>query len=220
MAEAAKELGYQYLAITDHSKRVTIAHGLDEKRLRRQLAAIDRLNDELEGIRLLKGVEVDILQDGTLDLSDAVLMQVDLTVCAIHGGFGLSRIKQTERIIRAMDNPHFNILAHPTGRLINQRDAYDVDMEKVMEAALERGCYLELNAHPDRLDLDDVHCRMAKEMGLKVAISTDAHAASNLDYMRYGVDQGRRGWLEPEDVLNTRSFRELASLLRSRSIVS
>jgi DNA polymerase (family 10) len=214
MAEAAKELGYEYLAITDHSKRMAIVHGLDAKRLRRQLAAIDRLNDELDGIRVLKGVEVDILPDGALDLGDAVLKQVDLSVCAIHGGFDLSRIEQTERIIRAMDNPYFNILAHPTGRLINQRDAYDIDMEKVMEAALERGCHLELNAHPARLDLDDVHCRMAKDMGLAVAISTDAHATHDLGHMRFGVDQGRRGWLEPEDVLNTRSWRELRSLLR------
>jgi len=214
MAEAAKEIGYEYLAITDHSKRMAIAHGLDAKRLRRQLAAIDRLNDELNGIRVLKGVEVDILANGALDLSDAVLKQLDLTVCAIHSGFGLSRVEQTERIIRAMDNPYFNILAHPTGRLINQRDAYDIDMEKVMEAALERGCHLELNAHPERLDLDDVHCRMAKEMGLELAISTDAHTTQDLDHMRFGVDQGRRGWLEPMDVLNTRSWQELRLLLR------
>jgi DNA polymerase (family 10) len=213
MAEAAKKLGYAYLAITDHSKRIVIAHGMDEKRLRRQLDAIDRLNERLKGIRVLKGIEVDILKDGTLDMSDSVLKQLDLTVCAVHSGFRLSREKQTERVIRAMDNPHFNILAHPTGRLINQRPAYEIDMERVMDAALERGCYLELNAQPDRLDLNDVHCRRAKEMGLKLAISTDAHTTSNLEYMRFGVDQGRRGWLEPEDVLNTRNWRELKRLL-------
>ncbi|UCH29299.1 MAG: DNA polymerase/3'-5' exonuclease PolX [Myxococcales bacterium] len=213
MAEAAKELGYEYLAITDHSKRVVVAHGMDEKRLRKQLAAIDRLNEELRGVRVLKGVEVDILESGKLDLSDSILEQLDLTVCAIHTGLGLSRERQTERIIRAMDNPHFTILAHPTGRLINQRAACDVDMERVMQAALERGCYLELNAQPDRLDLDDAHCRMAKDMGLKLAISTDAHTADNLSYMRFGVDQARRGWLEPEDVLNTRSWRKLQKLL-------
>jgi len=213
MAGAAKKLGYSYLAITDHSKRVTIVHGMDEKRLRRQLDAIDRLNARLDRIRVLKGVEVDILADGTLDLSDSVLRHLDLTIGAIHSGFTLSRDKQSERIIRAMDNPHFNILAHPTGRLINQRPGYDIDMERVMEADLERGCYLELNAQPDRLDLHDVHCRMAKDMGLKLAISTDAHTTSNLEYMRLGVDQGRRGWLEPEDVLNTRPWRELKRLL-------
>ncbi len=213
MAEAAKKLGYAYLAITDHSKHLAIAHGMDEARLRRQLHAIDRLNAKLKGIRVLKGIEVDILEDGKLDIRDSVLKQLDLTVGAIHSGFGLSRAKQTERIIRAMDNPHFNVLAHPTGRLINQRAAYELDMERVMEAALERGCYLELNGHPDRLDLKDVQCRMAKDVGLKLAISTDAHAASNLQHMRFGVDQGRRGWLEPEDVLNTRPWQELERLL-------
>lgn len=213
MAQAARSLGYEYLAITDHSKRVTIAHGLDEKRLHKQIDAIDRLNATIRGIRILKGVEVDILDDGTLDLSDSVLEELDLTVCSIHSRLDLPRDKQTERIIRAMDNPHFTILAHPTGRLINQRAASDIDMEKVMEAALERGCYLELNAHPDRLDLDDVHCRMAKDMGLRLVISTDAHAASNLDYMRFGVDQGRRGWLEPADVLNTLPWSKLGKLL-------
>jgi DNA polymerase (family 10) len=213
MAEAAQALGYEYLAITDHSKRVTIAHGMDEKRLRKQLDAIDRLNAKLRGFRILKGIEVDILESGKLDLRDSVLKELDITVCATHSGLGVSRTRQTERIIRAMDNPYFKILAHPTGRLINQRSAYDVDMERIMKAALERGCYLELNAQPDRLDLNDVHCRMAKDMGLKLAISTDAHTTGNLHYMRFGVDQGRRGWLEPADVLNTRRWSELKKLL-------
>ena len=212
MVDGARELGYAYVAITDHSKRLTIVHGLDEKRLRRQLVSIDRLNESLKGIRVLKSVEVDILEDGTLDLSDSVLRRLDFTVCAVHSGFRLSRDKQTERIIRAMDNPFFNILAHPAGRLINERDGYEVDMERIMEAALERGCHLELNAHPSRLDLDDVHCRMAKDMGLKLAISTDAHAVDGLLNMRFGVDQGRRGWLEPDDVLNTLPWRSLAKL--------
>ncbi len=216
MAEAAKSRGYVYLAITDHSKRVTIAHGMDEARLRRQIDAIDRLNATLKGMRILKGVEVDILKDGSLDIRDSVLKRLDVVVGAIHSGFGARRVEQTERIIRAMDNPYFNILAHPTGRLINQRPAYEVDMERVMRAALERGCFLELNAQPDRLDLNDVHCRMAKDLGLKLAIATDAHSTSCLDYMRFGVDQGRRGWLEPGDVLNMRSWRELKTLFARR----
>jgi DNA polymerase (family 10) len=174
------------------------------------------LNASLRGIRILKGVEVDILNDGSLDIRDSVLKRLDLVVGAIHSGFGLSREKQTERIMRAMDNPYFNILAHPTGRLINQRPAYEVDMERVMRGALERGCFLELNAQPDRLDLNDVHCRMAKDLGSMVAISTDAHSTNDLDYMRFGVDQGRRGWLEPGDVLNTRSWRELKALFARR----
>lgn len=212
MAEAAKELGYGYVAIADHSKRMAIAHGLDEKRLRRQLASIDRLNETLHGIRVLKSIEVDILEDGALDMRDSVLRQVDFTVCAVHTGFHLSRAKQTERVVRAMDSPFFNVLAHPTGRLINQRQGYELEMEHVMEAAAERGCHLELNAHPDRLDLDDVHCRMAKDLGVKLAVSTDAHSIDGLANMRFGVDQGRRGWLEPGDVLNTRPWRSLAKL--------
>lgn len=213
MAEAAKKLGYRYIAVTDHSKRMTIAHGMDEKRLRRQLAQIDRLKEKLQGIVVLKGAEVDILENGELDLSDNILKELDLTVCAVHSGFNLDREKQTERVVRAMDNRYFNILAHPTGRLINQRDAYEIDMQRVMSAALERRCYLELNAQPARLDLNDAHCRMAKEMGLKVAVSTDAHTTTGLQYMRFGIDQARRGWLGPEDVINTRSWRELKRLL-------
>lgn len=214
MAEAAKERGYAYLAITDHSTRVAVTQGLDAEGLAEQMEEIDRLNDELDGIRLLKGIEVDILDDGSLDLSDDVLGRVDLTVCSVHSSFGMSRDKQTERIIRAMDNPHFNILAHPTGRLIGERQPYDIDLERIMEAALERGCFLEINASPNRLDLDDVHAKMAKEMGLKLAISTDAHRVSELGYMRFGVDQARRGWIEPDDVLNTRSWDDLRELLK------
>jgi DNA polymerase (family 10) len=214
MAEAAEAHGYEYLAVTDHSKRVTVAHGMDEKRLRKQMAEIDRLNAHLRGIVLLKGVEVDVLEDGTLDLDDSVLADLDLVVGAIHSKLSLTRDQQTERIIRAMDNPHFSILAHPTGRLIGERDPYDIDLERVMDAAVERGCYLELNAHPSRLDLNDVSCRMAKEKGLKVAISTDAHTTAGLDTIRFGIEQARRGWLEPDDVLNTRSLRKLRKLLK------
>jgi len=214
MAAAAKARGYEYLAITDHTKHVTIAHGLDEKRLASQIREINRLNERLDGIVVLKSTEVDILEDGSLDLPDDILEDLDLTVCSVHSKFGLAADAQTERIIRAMDNPYFNILGHPTGRLLDEREPYDVDMERLMEAALERGCFLELNAQPERLDLTDIHCRMAKEMGLKIAISTDAHTAATLDYMRFGIGQARRGWLEPGDVLNTRGLGELRKLLR------
>lgn len=214
MALAAKERGYEYLAISDHSKRVTIAKGLDAKRLARQIEEIDRLNDKLKGIRLLKSAEVDILDDGKLDLPDSILKALDLRVCAVHYKFGLPVEKQTERIIRAMDNMYFNIFAHPTGRLMGEREAYAVDMERLMAAALERGCFLEVNGQPERMDLDDMHCKMAKDMGLKLAISTDAHTTANLGYMRFGVGQARRGWLEPGDVINTRSWRDLKALLK------
>jgi DNA polymerase (family 10) len=214
MARAAKEHGYEYLAITDHSQRVSIARGLNVKRLTAQVKKIDHLNAQLDGIIILKAIEVDILEDGSLDLPDDILKELDLRVEAVHYKFNLSRKKQTERIIKAMDNPYFNILAHPTGRLINDREPYKLDVEKVMVAALERGCFLELNACPDRLDLNDIHCKLAKDLGLKVAVSTDAHSISNLDFMRFGIGQARRGWLEPYDILNTRSWLQLKKLLQ------
>lgn len=214
MAKAAAVRGYEYLSINDHSRHVTVAHGLDRKRLLEQVRAIDRLNARLDGITVLKSVEVDILEDGRLDLPDVVLKELDFTVCAIHYGFGYSRARQTARILRAMDNPHFSILAHPTGRLINAREAYDIDLERVLEAARERGCVMELNAQPDRLDLDDRGCRLAKEVGVKIAISTDAHRVADLELVRFGVDQARRGWLEPGDVVNTLPLAELRRVLR------
>jgi DNA polymerase (family 10) len=214
MAAAASAKGYEYLAISDHSRRVTVAHGLDATRLAEQIDAIDRLNETLERPVLLKACEVDILDNGKLDLPDSILARLDLTVCAVHYKFALSRRRQTERILRAMDNPNFNVLAHPTGRLINQRHPYEVDLERLMRAARENGCFMELNAHPDRLDLTDEACLMAREIGLKVAISTDAHSTSGLDFMRFGLDQARRGWLSADDVINTRPLKALRRLLR------
>ena len=214
MALAAKKLGYDYLAISDHSKRVTMAHGLDAKGLAKSIKEIDKLNAKLKGITLLKSIECDILADGSLDLPDSILRELDLVLCSIHYNFNLTKEKQTGRVIRALDNRLVNIFCHPSGRLINERPAYEIDLEKVMKAAVERGCYLELNGHPDRLDLDDVHCQMAKEMGLKIAISTDAHSLDDLALMRFGIGQARRGWLEPADVINTRSLAELRKLLK------
>jgi len=216
MARAAKDRGYEYLAVTEHSKKVAMAKGLDGNRLKKQIKKIDRLNENLEGIVLLKGIEVDILKDGSLDLPDEILKELDLTVCSVHYNRNLSPKKQTDRIIRAMDNPYFNILAHPTGRLINEREPYEVDLEKIMEAARDRGCFLEINAHPDRLDLSSRYCKLAKEIGLNVVISTDAHSMEDLDYMRFGVYQARRGWLEAADILNTRSWDQLRKMLQRK----
>lgn len=213
MVDAARSLGYSYLAITEHSQAVSVAKGFDSKRLLRQIEEIDQLSDEYPGFRILKSIEVDILEDGSLDLPDEVLEKLDLTICSVHSKFNLSAEKQTERVIRAMDNPYFNILAHPSGRLINERAAYQIDMEKIMQAAKQRGCFLEINAHPDRLDLNDHHCRMAKEMGLKLAISTDAHSTQGFQNIQYGIDQARRGWLSKDDVINTRKVGELLKLL-------
>lgn len=214
MARAACDKGYQYLAISDHSQHLSVAKGLDPKRLREQIRAIDRLNQKLDGLVVLKSIEVDILENGELDLPDDILRELDLTVASVHYKFDLPRKKQTERILRALDNPYVTILGHPTGRLINQREPYDVDLEAVMKAARERGCHLELNAQPDRMDLTDDACMLAKKLGLKVAISTDAHSVANLDFMRLGVDQARRGWLERKDVINTRPLSQLRKLLR------
>jgi DNA polymerase (family 10) len=214
MARAALKMGYEYIAISDHSPQVAVAQGLDADALVRQIDEIDRLNDELEGITILKSIEVDILEDGSLDLPDEILVRLDLRICSVHSYFDLPIEKQTERIIRAMDNPNFNILAHPTGRRIGERSGYEVHLERVMEAALERGCFLEINAQPERLDLNDAQAKMAKEIGLKLAINTDAHNAAELEFMRYGVWQARRGWIESQDVLNTRSLKKVQELLK------
>lgn len=214
MAIAARKRGYDYVAIADHSKHARIAHGLTARRLEKQIEEIDALNETLSGVRILKCCEVDILADGSLDMPDATLAKLDLTVCAIHFDFDLPTDKQTERIIRAMDHPAFSILAHPTCRLIGERDPMRVNMERLMDAALERGCFLEANGQPERLDLNDAHCRMAKEKGLKLALSTDAHSVDQLGFMRFSVAQARRGWLEKKDVINARSWRELKALLK------
>ena len=214
MAEAARVRGLEYLAITDHSRRLTMAKGLDPKRLFDQLEEIDRLNATLSGITLLKGIEVDILEDGSLDLPDEDLCRLDLVVGAVHSHFRLSRQKQTERILRAMDRPCFTIFAHPSGRLIDERAPYDVDMARVIRHARERGCFLEVNAHPVRLDLTDADCQMAKGEGVMLSINSDAHSVFDLGNLRYGVGQARRGWLEKEDVLNTRPLHSLRPLLK------
>ena len=214
MARAAKKRGLHYLAITEHSRHLTVAKGLDAERLARQMTEIDRLNAELHGMTLLKGIEVDILEDGRLDLPASVLSRLDLVVAAVHSKFELPRGKQTARILRAMDAPHFTILAHPSGRLLGEREAYDVDMERIIRAARQRGCFLELNAHPERLDLSDVYCNMAKSEGVLISIASDAHSTLDFANLRFAIGQARRGWLEAADVLNTRPFAKLRPLLR------
>ena len=195
---SCKSHGLQYLAITEHSRRLTVAHGLDPVRLLKQIDEIDKLNETLDGIVLLKGIEVDILEDGSLDLPDDVLGRLDIVVGAVHSRFGLSRIKQTERILRAMDRPYFNVLAHPSGRLIGRREPYEVDMLRVIRKARAR-VFLELNANPERLDLVDSHCRMARR---KVFGQSESDAQrSRFRNLRYAVGQARRGWLECGDVL-------------------
>jgi DNA polymerase (family 10) len=214
MVAAARKRGYAYLAVTEHSQRVTMAGGLDAQGVTRHIARIERLNESLDDFTVLKGMEVDILKDGALDLPDDILAQLDLRICSVHYHQNLPGGRQTERILKAMQNPYCNIIGHPTGRLIGERPPYDVDMPQIMKAARDMGCFLELNAHPDRLDLHDRHCRMARDMGVGVVISTDAHSAADLGFMRLGVAQARRGWLGAADVLNTRYLEDLLAAIQ------
>jgi DNA polymerase (family 10) len=214
MALGAKRRGLKYLAVTDHSQYLKMVGGLNERRLLAQIEDIDRLNAKLKGFRLLKGIEVEILEDGRLDLPDRILQQLDLVIGSVHSRFRLPMPQQTERILRAMDQRFFSILGHPSGRLINEREPYAVDMSAVIQKAKERGCFLELNANPQRLDLTDTYCQIAKEAGVLVAINTDAHSLADFGQIRFGIGQARRGWLEKKDVLNTRPLKELTRLLK------
>lgn len=216
MALGAKKRGLSYIAITDHSRRVTVAHGLNVARLRREIAEIDRLNQEKLGVHLLKGSEVDILPDGTLDLPDSILAKLDIVVAAVHSNFNLGRAAQTARIEKALANPLVTILAHPTGRMLGTREPYDVDMAQVIRAAAAHGVALEIDAQPERLDLPDVYCRMAKDAGVLISIASDAHAGEDYDNLAYGVAQARRGWLEAKDILNVLSLAKLQSFLARR----
>ncbi|HEY4310810.1 MAG TPA: PHP domain-containing protein [Pirellulales bacterium] len=214
MAEAAQQRGYEYIAITDHSQSLKITNGLTEKRLFQQIKAIDKLNAKLKGLTVLKSGEVDILEDGKLDYSDAILKELDLTICSIHSRFALNREQQTNRLLRAMDNPYFNILGHATGRLLLKREGYELDFDKLMQHARSRDCFFEINSSPDRLDLSAERARMAKEQGIKIAINTDAHSTRELCFISAGINQARRGWLGAKDVLNTHSLAALRKLLR------
>jgi len=218
MAAAAKKAGLAYIAITDHSKGLSVAHGLDADALLRQIDAIDRFNETSSGMVVLKGIEIEIHEDGQLDLPLSVLRRLDLVVGAVHSHFNLPRVRQTERIMRAMDSPCFSILAHPSGRLLGERQAYDVDLERLLQHARQRGCFMELNAQPLRLDLDDVGCRMAKDAGVRMAISSDAHDENGFAALRFGIGQARRGWLERGDVVNAASLTSLRQSLKSTMI--
>lgn len=213
MAAAARARGLQYLAVTEHSRRLGVAHGVDPVRLARQIDRIDRFNAQSPGFTVLKGVEVDILEDGTLDLPDTILQRLDLVVGAVHHRFDLPRAQQTARLLRAMDSRYFTLLAHPGGRLIGERPACDFDLLRVLRKARERGCFVELNAQPARLDLTDTACQMAKAEGVLVCINSDAHSTLEFNHLPSGIDQARRGWLEKADVLNTLTLEDLRPLL-------
>jgi DNA polymerase (family 10) len=216
VARAAQKRGYQYVAICDHSKSLRIAHGLDESRLMKQMDEIDRLNDRLKDLRILKGTEVDIQVDGKLDFPDRVLEKLDWVVAGIHSGFKQERQKMTQRILRALENPYVHILAHPSGRILGERDPYAVELEEVIEAAERYGKALEINAYFERLDLDDLHCRKAKELGVRLAIGTDAHHIEQMWMISLGIAVAKRGWLESPDLLNTLSLRNLLEWCRAK----
>ncbi len=215
IAQTAQKRDYQYVAICDHSKSLRIAHGLDESRLMKQIEEIDRINEKLKGFQILKGTEVDILTDGKLDFPEKILEKLDIVVAAVHSGFKQDKVKMTKRIIRALENPFVNIIAHPSGRLLGARDPYEVEMDELMEAAKKYGKALEINAYFERLDLDDVYCRKAKEMGVRVGIGTDVHHLDQMWMISLGVAVARRGWLEANDVLNTLSLKEILKWSRN-----
>jgi len=216
MAETARSLGHEYIAITDHSKSVTIANGLDERRAVAHIKKLRAANDQDLGIRVLAGSEVDILKDGELDYSDELLAQFDVVVCSIHSYMQLDRAAMTDRMLRCIENPYTQIIGHPTGRRLLARESFDYDMEKVLDACAKHGVAMECNSYPERLDLRDVYLRMCKERGVKVVISTDAHNTLHLPYIRYGVTMARRGWLEKADVINTLPVDQFLAALRPK----
>jgi DNA polymerase (family X) len=218
MAQAARKMGYEYVAITDHSKAVTVANGMDAARTREHAREIRAA--KVDGIRILAGIEVDILKDGRMDLPDEVLAELDLVVASIHSFMNLERGEITDRMLAAIENPYVQIIGHPTGRILLRRDAMAYDMERILDAASRRGVAMECNAAPDRLDLKDAYLRMAKERGVRVVISTDAHSIKNLELMRYGVQMARRGWIEKKDVLNALPLTEMVAALRPKPAAS
>jgi DNA polymerase (family 10) len=214
MAEAAKARGYHYMAITDHSKNLAFANGLDDKRAVAHIQRIRDVNKNIDGIKIFAGIEVDILADGDLDLSDEVLAQMDLVIASVHSVFNQDSVKMTERLLKAVQNPNTSIIGHPTGRIQLRRDAYPFDMNAVLTAAAERKVAMELNSYPDRLDLNDVHLRQAKQRGVKIVINTDAHHTSHMEKIRYGILQARRAWLTKDDVLNTLPAQTFAKAMK------
>ena len=216
LVRAAKARGYEYVAVADHSRSSTVANGLDARRLEEQLVAIEAVRGKVKGITILAGSEVDIRADGTLDFPDELLARLDVVVVSVHSRFTQDERTMTERIVRALRNPHVRILGHATGRLLGERDPYAVDLDAVFAAAREAGVAVEINASPQRLDVKDGHARRARELGVTLAINTDTHAEPHLDYMRLGVGTARRAWLGPDAILNTRSASELLAWLRAK----
>jgi DNA polymerase (family 10) len=214
MAEAARDRGYEYMAITDHSKNLAFANGLTDERALAHIQRIREAEKQMQGIRIFAGIEVDILGDGSLDLSDSVLEQLDIVIASVHSQFNQDRAAMTDRLLKAISNPNTSLIGHPTGRLLLRRDAYQFDLDAIFKAAAQARVAMELNSYPDRLDLSDVHLRMAKQHGVKIVINTDSHHTSHMEKIRYGITQARRAWFTKEDVLNTRPVQEFAKAMK------
>jgi DNA polymerase (family 10) len=214
MAEAARGRGYEYMAITDHSKNLAMANGLTDARALAHIERIRAVEKKMKGIRIFAGIEVDILGDGSLDLSDSVLEQMDIVIASVHSHFNQDRATMTDRLLKAVANPNTSLIGHPTGRLLLRRDAYQFDLDAVLKAAAKHKVAMELNSYPDRLDLCDVHLRLAKQHGVKIVINTDSHHTSHMEKMRYGILQARRAWLKKEDVLNALPAAEFARAMK------
>lgn len=214
LIEEGKKLDYHYIGIADHTKFLRIEHGLDENELIRRNEYIDKINSTLKNFRILKGCEANIMPDGSIDIKDEVLKEMDYVIAGVHSQFKMAKDEMTKRIVRAMENPHVDIISHPTGRLIGSRDEYQIDLEKILETAKKTGTVLEINSYPERLDLRDQHIRLAKEKGVKMIINTDAHHRDQMRYMVYGVAQARRGWAEKGDFINTQTTEDLLAKLK------
>ena len=214
MAEAARERGYEYMAITDHSKNLAFANGLTDERALAHIERIRAVEKKMKGIRIFAGIEVDILGDGSLDLSDSVLEQMDIVIASVHSQFNQDRATMTERLLKAVGNPNTSLIGHPTGRQLLRRDAYQFDFDAVLKASAKHKVAMELNSYPERLDLNDVHLRLAKQHGVKIVINTDSHHTSHMEKLRYGVTQARRAWLTKDDVLNTLPAQKFAKAMK------
>ena len=211
-------MGYQYLGISDHTKFLRIEHGLDEKRLIMQRREIDKVNQKLKTknykLKILQGCEANILNDGSIDINDEALAKLDFVIAGIHSNFKMEKNKMTERMIKAMENPNVDIISHPTGRILMKRDEYQIDFDKILKKAKEKGTILEINSWPDRLDLNDVNIKKAKEAGVKMIINTDSHQRDQMRFIKFGIAQARRGWAEKEDIINSQSLEKLLSFLK------
>jgi len=217
MAETAKELGHEYIAITDHTGELRIAGGMDEKEILKYFAEIEKVDKAMKGIRILKGLETNIRKDGTIDISDKILAKADIVLASVHSNFKMSRQDITKRICKAMENQYVDIIAHPTARVIQGRHGYDVDFDELFKCAKRTGTILEINSYPDRLDLNDINIKRAIEVGVKLSIGTDSHSKTQLHNIELGIAQARRGWAEKKDIINTMIYEELIKFLKKKN---